>query len=95
MGPLMRSLGEAAVADAGAERVYLMGFGEQWSHFHFAVMSRTATVGKNCGGRACSRTLLNSRTTTRRFVSRRTSESGSRKSPGPLSLRHKDEFVLD
>jgi hypothetical protein len=44
LGPLMRSLGVAAVADAGAERVYLMGFGEQWSHFHFAVMNRVATV---------------------------------------------------
>src|SRR5882757_2193129 len=50
IGPLMRSLGEAAVADAGAERVYLMGFGEQWSHFHFAVMSRTAAVGKELRG---------------------------------------------
>jgi diadenosine tetraphosphate (Ap4A) HIT family hydrolase len=50
MGPLMRSLGEAAVADAGAERVYLMGFGEQWSHFHFAVMSRSATVGEDLRG---------------------------------------------
>jgi diadenosine tetraphosphate (Ap4A) HIT family hydrolase len=44
LGPLMRSLGRAGVADAGAERVYLMGFGEQWSHFHFAVMSRTAAI---------------------------------------------------
>ena len=46
LGPLMRSLGTAAVADADAERVYLMGFGEQWSHFHFMVMSRVASVSK-------------------------------------------------
>jgi diadenosine tetraphosphate (Ap4A) HIT family hydrolase len=50
LGPLVRSLGNAAVADAGAERVYLMGFGEQWSHFHFAVMSRTATVSPELRG---------------------------------------------
>ena len=46
LGPLMRRLGAAAVADADAERVYLMGFGEQWSHFHFMVMSRVASVSK-------------------------------------------------
>jgi len=42
----MRSLGTAAVADAGAERVYMMGFGEKWSHFHFMVMSRVASVAE-------------------------------------------------
>lgn len=46
LGPLMRGLGAAAVADASAERVYLMGFGEQWSHFHFMIMSRPSSVGK-------------------------------------------------
>jgi len=46
LGPLMRSLGTAAVADAGAERVYMMGFGEKWSHFHFMVMSRVASVAE-------------------------------------------------
>jgi diadenosine tetraphosphate (Ap4A) HIT family hydrolase len=50
LGPLIRSLGNAAVADAGAERVYLMGFGEQWSHFHFAVMSRAAAVSPELRG---------------------------------------------
>jgi diadenosine tetraphosphate (Ap4A) HIT family hydrolase len=50
LGPLMRSLGVAAVAEAGAERVYLMGFGEQWSHFHFMVMGRGAEVGKELRG---------------------------------------------
>jgi len=50
LGPLIRSLGNAAVADAGAERVYMMGFGEQWSHFHFAVMSRAATVNPEFRG---------------------------------------------
>jgi hypothetical protein len=44
LGPLTRSLGIAARAEASAERVYLMGFGEQWSHFHFMVMSRGAAV---------------------------------------------------
>jgi len=52
LGPLMRSLGSAAVADAGAERVYLMGFGEQWSHFHFMVMSRPSSVSKEFRGAA-------------------------------------------
>ena len=52
LGPLMRSLGAAAVADADAERVYLMGFGEQWSHFHYMVMSRGATVSKEARGAA-------------------------------------------
>jgi galactose-1-phosphate uridylyltransferase len=52
LGPLMRSLGAAAVADADAERVYLMGFGEQWSHFHYMVMSRVATVTKESRGAA-------------------------------------------
>jgi hypothetical protein len=50
LGPLMRSLGVAAVADADAERVFLMGFGEQWSHFHFMVMSRVAAVSKELRG---------------------------------------------
>jgi diadenosine tetraphosphate (Ap4A) HIT family hydrolase len=50
LGPLIRSLGKAAVAVAGAERVYLMGFGEQWSHFHCGVMSRTATVSPELRG---------------------------------------------
>jgi diadenosine tetraphosphate (Ap4A) HIT family hydrolase len=50
LGPLMRSLGGAAVADAGAERVYLMGFGEQWSHFHYMVMSRGSSVNKESRG---------------------------------------------
>jgi galactose-1-phosphate uridylyltransferase len=52
LGPLLRDLGVAAVADADAERVYLMGFGEQWSHFHYMVMSRAATVSKELRGAA-------------------------------------------
>jgi diadenosine tetraphosphate (Ap4A) HIT family hydrolase len=44
LGPLMQRLSEAARSEAGAERVYLMGFGENWQHFHFMLLSRPATV---------------------------------------------------
>jgi diadenosine tetraphosphate (Ap4A) HIT family hydrolase len=44
LGPLMRRLSAAARDAAAAERVYLMGFGEQWHHFHFMLLSRPSTV---------------------------------------------------
>jgi diadenosine tetraphosphate (Ap4A) HIT family hydrolase len=44
LGPLMQRLSVAARDAAGAERVYLMGFGEQWQHFHFMLLSRPATA---------------------------------------------------
>jgi diadenosine tetraphosphate (Ap4A) HIT family hydrolase len=44
LGPLMQRLSAAARDAAGAERVYLMGFGEQWQHFHFMLLSRPATA---------------------------------------------------
>jgi diadenosine tetraphosphate (Ap4A) HIT family hydrolase len=44
LGPLMRDIAVAAKAEAAPQRVYLMGFGEQWEHFHFLLMSRSAAT---------------------------------------------------
>jgi diadenosine tetraphosphate (Ap4A) HIT family hydrolase len=44
LGPLMQRLSAAARDAAAAERVYLMGFGEQWQHFHFMLLSRPSTA---------------------------------------------------
>jgi len=40
----------AARTEAGAERVYLMGFGEKWQHFHFMLLSRPVTVPEHLRG---------------------------------------------
>lgn len=50
LGPLMQRLSEAARTEAGAERVYLMGFGEKWQHFHFMLLSRPVTVPEDFRG---------------------------------------------
>jgi diadenosine tetraphosphate (Ap4A) HIT family hydrolase len=52
MGPLMQRLSAAARAEAGAERVYLMGFGEQWQHFHFMLLSRSVSTPQDHRGAA-------------------------------------------
>jgi diadenosine tetraphosphate (Ap4A) HIT family hydrolase len=44
LGSLVQRLSAAARAEASAERVYMMGFGEQWQHFHFMLMSRSAST---------------------------------------------------
>lgn len=44
LGPLVRLLSATARAEAGAERVYLMGVGENQRHFHFLLLSRSATM---------------------------------------------------
>jgi diadenosine tetraphosphate (Ap4A) HIT family hydrolase len=44
LGPLVRQLSAAAKAEADVERVYLMGFGEQWQHFHFMLLSRRVST---------------------------------------------------
>lgn len=44
LGPLVRRLSAAAKAEADVERVYLVGFGEQWQHFHFMLLSRRAST---------------------------------------------------
>jgi diadenosine tetraphosphate (Ap4A) HIT family hydrolase len=50
LGPLMQRLSAAARHAAGAERVYLMGFGEQWQHFHFMLLSRPAAAPQQLRG---------------------------------------------
>jgi diadenosine tetraphosphate (Ap4A) HIT family hydrolase len=50
LGPLMQCLSAAARTEAGAERVYLMGFGENWQHFHFMLLSRPATIPEEIRG---------------------------------------------
>jgi diadenosine tetraphosphate (Ap4A) HIT family hydrolase len=50
LGPLMQRLSAAAKDAADAERVYLMGFGEQWQHFHFMLLSRPATASQQLRG---------------------------------------------
>lgn len=50
LGPLMQRLSEAARTEAGAERVYLMGFGENWQHFHFMLLSRPASIPEEIRG---------------------------------------------
>jgi hypothetical protein len=52
MGPLMQRLSAAARAEAGTECVYLMGFGEQWQHFHFMLLSRTVSSPRDHRGPA-------------------------------------------
>jgi diadenosine tetraphosphate (Ap4A) HIT family hydrolase len=44
LGPLVRRLTAAAKAEADVERVYMLGFGEQWQHFHFMLLSRRAST---------------------------------------------------
>jgi diadenosine tetraphosphate (Ap4A) HIT family hydrolase len=50
MGPLIQRLSAAVKAEADVERIYLMGFGEQWRHFHFMLMSRSSSVGADVRG---------------------------------------------
>jgi hypothetical protein len=52
MGPLMQRLSAAARAEVGAERVCLMGFGEQCQHFHFMLLSRSVTTPQEHRGTA-------------------------------------------
>jgi diadenosine tetraphosphate (Ap4A) HIT family hydrolase len=44
VGPLIQRLSEAARAEAGAERVYLMGFGEKMQHLHFMLLGRSEST---------------------------------------------------
>jgi diadenosine tetraphosphate (Ap4A) HIT family hydrolase len=50
LGPLMQRLSAAARDAADAERVYLMGFGEQWQHFHFMLLSRPVMAPQHLRG---------------------------------------------
>jgi diadenosine tetraphosphate (Ap4A) HIT family hydrolase len=50
LGSLMRRLSAAAKAEAGAECVYLMGFGEQNRHFHFMLLTRSASMAADLRG---------------------------------------------
>jgi diadenosine tetraphosphate (Ap4A) HIT family hydrolase len=50
LGPLMQRLSAAARVEAGAERVYMMGFGEKWQHFHFMLLSRSVTTPEQLRG---------------------------------------------
>jgi len=50
MGPLIQRLTTAMKAEAHVERIYMMGFGEQWRHFHFMLMSRSSSVGADLRG---------------------------------------------
>ena len=50
LGPLMRRLSAAARSEAGAESVYLMGFGENNRHFHFILIGRTASIPADMRG---------------------------------------------
>jgi diadenosine tetraphosphate (Ap4A) HIT family hydrolase len=50
LGPLIRQLSESARAEAGAERVYLMGFGEKMRHLHFMLLSRSESTPDDLRG---------------------------------------------
>jgi len=50
MGSLLQRLSAAMKAEADVERIYMMGFGEQWRHFHFMLMSRSSSVGADLRG---------------------------------------------
>jgi len=50
MGPLIQRLSAAMKVEADVERIYTMGFGEQWRHFHFMLMSRSSSVGADLRG---------------------------------------------
>jgi diadenosine tetraphosphate (Ap4A) HIT family hydrolase len=50
LGPLMRDVGAAAKIEAESQRVYLMGFGEQWQHFHFMLLSRAVSIAAELRG---------------------------------------------
>jgi diadenosine tetraphosphate (Ap4A) HIT family hydrolase len=50
MGSLLQRLSAAMKAEADVERIYIMGFGEQWRHFHFMLMSRSASTGADLRG---------------------------------------------
>jgi diadenosine tetraphosphate (Ap4A) HIT family hydrolase len=45
LGLLIQRLSAAAKAEAGAECVYMMGFGEQNRHFHFMLLTRSESMG--------------------------------------------------
>ena len=45
-------LSAVARAEADAERVYMVGFGEQWQHFHFMLLSRPVTIPQHLRGAA-------------------------------------------
>jgi hypothetical protein len=44
LGSLMQRLSAAAKDEAGAECVYVMGFGEQNRHFHFMLLTRSEAM---------------------------------------------------
>ena len=50
MGSLIQRVSAAMKAEADVERIYIMGFGEQWQHFHFMLMSRSASTGADLRG---------------------------------------------
>jgi len=50
MGPLIQRLSAAMKPEADVERIYMMGFGEQWRHFHFMLMSRSSSMGADLRG---------------------------------------------
>ncbi len=50
LGSLMQRLSAAAKAEAGAECVYIMGFGEQNRHFHFMLLTRSASMAADLRG---------------------------------------------
>jgi len=55
MGSLLQRLSAAMRAEADVERIYMMGFGEQWRHFHLMLISRSASTGLISGERECWR----------------------------------------
>jgi len=44
LGTLIHRVSVAARAEAGAERVYLTGFGEKMQHLHFMLLGRSAST---------------------------------------------------
>lgn len=52
LGPLMQRLSAAAKAEADAERIYMMGFGERSQHFHLLLLTRSADTPEHLRGPA-------------------------------------------
>jgi hypothetical protein len=50
LGSLMQRVSAAAKAEADAECVYMMGFGEQNRHFHFMLLSRSVSMAADLRG---------------------------------------------
>jgi diadenosine tetraphosphate (Ap4A) HIT family hydrolase len=44
LGPLIRRINGAARAEAAAERVHLLGFGEKMQHLHFMLLGRAEST---------------------------------------------------